>query len=227
MDILDILISDCIVHITKFLTDKDKIRLLSTSKDLDALKNMVTYDELIEIQEVYWLRYYNQFTNIVAHDLMHRFPKSITHLEFGFSFNMDIKDRIPNTVTHLEFGFSFNMDIKDRIPNTVTHLILGLGFNKDIKGCIPNSVTHLTFGWMFNKDIKDCLPNSITHLIFDGMFNRDIKGCIPSSVTHLTFGIHFNQDIKEGYIPKSVIELTIDNRHRRISVHNTCKIIRI
>src|SRR5579872_7564383 len=98
MSILDIMISDCIISITKFLNDKENLRFLSISKDLHLLKDKINYDDEINIDRIHQLWYYDRFTNIMAHHLLYKFPKSITHLEFDDKFDQNIKECIPTSV---------------------------------------------------------------------------------------------------------------------------------
>src|SRR5579872_6029748 len=185
MSILDILIVDVIINIMTYLSDRGKIKFLSLSKNLHALKNKVYYEEYINVDRIHTLWYYDRFTHINFYNLRYTFPKSITHVTVS---NTNIVNHIPASVTHLNFDKCFDENIKDCIPNTITHLTFGCFFNRNIKDCILNTVTHLTFGWAFNQDIKNCIPNSVTHLTFGDKFNKNIQNSIPNSVTHLTFG---------------------------------------
>lgn len=47
-------------------------------------------------------------------------PLSLTHLEFGYSFNHTVEN-LPSSLTHLTFGVSFNQSI-DNLPSSLTHL---------------------------------------------------------------------------------------------------------
>ena len=234
-----ILIDDNILYITTFLCDREKIKFLSITKRLHLLKNRIYYNELIDVDRIYEVSYYDKFKNIQISGYQIYtgviLPKFITQLTLDtfcgiedVSGDIDgpIKRCISNSLTHLTFGRYFNRDIKGCIPNSVTHLTFGYNFNQNIKDCIPNSVTHLTFGFSFDQNIKDCIPNSVTHLTFDFCFNQYIKDCIPNSVTHLTLGWYFNKDIM-NCIPTSVIKLSIPHHYNKmIALHDTCKIIR-
>src|SRR5579872_6228717 len=208
INLMNMLINDVIYNIISFLNNYGKIMFLSVTKNTHILKDRIYYDDVIDIDKILILWYYDRFTNVRTDVIPLKFPKLITHMVFYPSYGkyVNLKDRIPNSVTHLTFGYYFNQDIKDCIPNSVTHLTFGAFFNQDIKECIPNSVTHLTFGVSFNQDIKEYIPYSVTHLTFGINFNKDIKECIPNSVTHLTFGSKFNKDIKDC-IPTSITHL--------------------
>ena len=160
---------------------------LSVNKTFLNLKNVVRYEDMVDVMKIKKLLYYDRFTNIKSDDIV-IFPKGIQQITFGNYFNRYIKGTIPSSVTHLTFGFDFN---------------------KDIKGALPSSITHLIFGFFFNRDIRGAIPSSVTHLIFGDYFDKDIKGAIPSSVTHLTIGYDFDQDV--DVIPPSITCLTIYN----------------
>src|SRR5579872_5207198 len=200
---METLIDDIIITIMKFLNDNEKIRFLSLSNNLHNMKNKVHYDEIINIDVIHELSYYDMFTNV-------RVCKS--HFK-----NRTI---LPNSITHLTFESDVNKDINNYLPDTITHLTFGNDFNQDIKGCIPNSVTHLTFGWCFNQDIKDCIPDSVTHLILDAYFDHDIKSCIPDSVIYLQMNEYYGnyhkkrKDEFDEYIkciPHNTLQLWFSN----------------
>jgi len=191
---LNKLFIDLIIQICIYLTDKDKINLLSINKQYHLIKNKIYYIEQIKKCKIINLFYYDNFINIICSNLIN-FPKNIKYLTFGKIFNKEIKGAIPNSVTHLTFGENFN---------------------QEIKGAIPNSVTHLTFGYCFDQDIKGAIPNSVTHLTFGDKFNKEIKGAIPNLVTHLTFGYCFDQDINE--LSKSIKELTLFKRYKNKNI---------
>lgn len=221
--IMDTLVQDIVVYITTFLKDKNIINFLSACSHFHLLKDKITYQDIVNINKIYDLWYYNNFSNVNFKNdgiQFEKFPKATKYINACFSVSDEKYIKfIPHTVTHLQFDIYEVYDptirsyipmfffTKDSIPKFITHLTFGDSFDEDIMGCIPNSVTHLTFGRYFNRSIKDCIPNSVTHLTFGSYFNQDIKGCIPNSVTasltHLTFGSYFNQPIKDC-IPNSV-----------------------
>ena len=212
----EILYIDILTNICEWLSNTDKINLLSSTLSTHKYKNKIYYNDDTWLDKIDKLWYYNNFTSIMCNHSYNRiFPKHIRKLHYDGLFdnentinkNTINKYTVPNSVTHLTFGYYFNQNINDCIPNSVTHLTFGDWFNQDIRGCIPDSVTHLTFGNNFNQNIRDCIPGSVTHLTFGDEFNQNIHDCIPDSVTHLTFGERFNQDIHNS-IPNSVTHLT-------------------
>jgi len=120
------------------------------------------------------------------------FPISITHLTFGFHFNLPV-DAFPPNLTHLTTGGKFNQLI-DNLPQSTTHLSLWGDFNRPIDHLPPN-LTHLYLGTSFNQPV-DSLPQKITLLSFGTNFNQPVDN-LPLSITHLTFGQHFNQPVNQ------------------------------
>src|SRR5579872_1016020 len=163
---MDILIQDIIIYIVSYLKTKKKIKFLSLSRDLHALKDKIYYEDMIDIDKIHNLWYFDKFTNVLIYDtnITYKFPMFVTHIIFGPYYNKNVKGLIPNSVTHLTFGEHFNQPINDCIPNSVTRLSFSFNFNQSIDNCIPNSVTHLTFGPHYDQSIKDCIPTSVTHL---------------------------------------------------------------
>src|SRR5436853_434969 len=130
---------DIVTIICEYLSDYDKLQFLLVSKNnFNHIKN-IYFRDLVCIDKVYGLWYYNNITNILCDKFM-KFPLCITHLTFEWNFNQDIKSAIPESVTHLTFGFKFNQDITSAIPTSMTHLTFGNNFNQDIKSAIPESV---------------------------------------------------------------------------------------
>src|SRR5579872_6166270 len=125
---MNVLIDDIIAYIMTFLTDIEKIKFLSLEKRLHMLKNKVQYNSLVHNDVICNLVYYDMFTNVRINRLnskCNRFPKYITHLTFGDTFNNDITGLISNSIIA-----------------RITHLTFGAAFDQDIKGCIPTSVIH-------------------------------------------------------------------------------------
>lgn len=70
---------DSILDIVSYLTNRGKIRFLSASKELHALKDKIYYDEHVPINKVhltYRLWYYDRFRHMLVHNLTHKLPKS-------------------------------------------------------------------------------------------------------------------------------------------------------
>jgi len=144
-------LTDEILHICAYLSDKDNVYLSATSKSLSVIKFRILFFTKVQINNMIRLSYFHQFSNVIMSDINESLPKHVTHLTFGDHFNKAINSCIPKSVTYLTFGYCFNRPIKDCIPSSVTHLTFGHRFNQTIKDFIPNSVTHLTFGYFFNQ----------------------------------------------------------------------------
>ena len=159
-------ISDTVQKIISYLPTKNKLNLLSISKFYYNLTKRISFDETVNLNKIFGLQYFNNFSNIITDSIPYVTPKNMTHLTFGFSFNQPIANTIPNNVTHLTFGWKFNKSITNIIPNSVTHLTFIGKFNQLITiDTIPNSVSHLTFGTYFNQPITNIIPNSVTSCV--------------------------------------------------------------
>src|SRR5579872_604064 len=119
---MNILIDDVIIYIMNFLSDKDKINYLSSSKYLDKIKIVVHYDTLMTTNKIKELPYYDMFTNIFVENTNDKLPKSVNKFAFDCLFNEDIKGYIPLTVIDLCLGWDFNRSIKDCIPTSIKYL---------------------------------------------------------------------------------------------------------
>jgi len=157
-------LTDEILCICTYLSDKDNIHLSATCKCLSEIKSHVLFFTKVYVKDIIHLSYFHQFSNITVFDINVPLPGRTRQLTFSNNFNKSVYGWIPHSITHLTFGFDFNQQIKDCIPDSVTHLTFGDYFNQPINSCIPDSVTHLTFGACFNQPINSCIPNSVTHL---------------------------------------------------------------
>src|SRR5579872_881400 len=126
---MDILIDDIILSIMQLLSDRDKIKFMSSSKRLFLLNNRVYFDDLIRLKIIYGSYCYDRFTNILIYNsdydllelpyrslnLERKLPKSIKKIHFNCVNSHHIKNYFPDTVTHLSFSFgsAFNGNIKD------------------------------------------------------------------------------------------------------------------
>jgi len=205
-------LTDEILHICAYLSDKDNIHLSATSKHFLIIKFRILFFTKVHIKDIIRLSYFHHFSNVIMSDVNESLPKHVTHLTFDRDFNQSINSCIPDSVTHLTFGAEFNQLINGCIPDSVSHLTFGAWFNKKINSCIPDSVTHLTFGFYFNKPINSCISDSVTHLTFGYRFNQQINDCIPGSVTHLIFGSNFDQNMDE--LPVSVINISLSSNYK-------------
>jgi len=201
---------DIICDISKYLSNKDKVRFTMTCVYLDTFRNEFEYTEEEHVYRVMQLPYYNKFTCVQKSQLKDVFTGSARIIHFNIR-KPSVRRKhdallIPNDVTHLTFYTRINENTKKYIPESVTHITLDTFFNKPIENCLPQSITHLTFGKMFNSSIKKGIPSMVTHVTFGEYFDNEIKNYIPNSVTYLTFGDNFNRSVDD--LPQSVTHLT-------------------
>lgn len=218
------LYKDVLLVVISYLTDKEKICFLSTTKKFHLFKKNIIFDEEVYVKRIAHLWYYDCFTNVRAYDslVVQKFT-NLKRLVIGQNCNCIVSKKLPNCIPHLIFGHHFNNDVRGIIPNSVTHLEFGDSFNQDIHDCIPNSVTHLEFGDSFNQDIRGCIPNSVTYLEFGNSFNQDIHGCIPNSVTNIIISetkCRFNQfPFHYIYITNQLLCDELINENFRLITH--------
>jgi len=193
--------------------DKEKVYVAATCKQLNSIMDRLIFFQKVRVTKITHLPYFDNFKHVEIGDFV-RYPKYVTHVTFGNSFDNPIVNKMPSSVTHVTFGRNFNRSFSANMLSSVTHLTFGHHFNQPLKLCMPQSVTHLIFGRDFDQPIVDCIPDSVTHLTFGYYFNQSLKRCIPLSVTHLTFGHHFNQPLK-SCIPSSVTHITFGYWYRQ------------
>lgn len=212
--------NDNFMHISNFLTDREKIYLASTSLIMNKFKFRFRYCEKIRMDKIVHLPYFNNFEFVKIHTIPPTYPKhikfihllastsnippNITHLSFRRRFNEPVK-YIPLSVTYLKFGDCFNQSIEGIVSQSVTRLNLRWEFSHSIKN-IPKSVTHLTLYCRYDKLTMGDIPSSITHLKIGGRFDKNLKNNIPQSVTHLSIGYFFSISLKND-IPHSITHL--------------------
>jgi len=212
---------DNFIYISKFLTDREKIYLATTSSSMNDLKYKFRYCERIRMDKIVHLPYFHNFEFIKIHAIPPTYPKcvkfihlltystnipsNITHLTFRRRFNEPVKN-IPLSVTYLKFGDYFNQPIEGVVPSSVTRLNLRWNFDHPIKNNIPSSVTHLTLYCNIDNSKIGDIPSSVVHLKIGGRFNKNIKDYIPSSVTHLSFCWNYYKTIKND-IPESITHI--------------------
>lgn len=228
---------DIIVLICGYLTDKNKINLLTSNKKFILFKEHIVLTSTITLDgKIMRLSYFDSISCLKinnAEDFIKindkGWPKNIRILIFGDKFNYDIKNKIPLTVERLTFGRNFDQDVYKYLPPSVQHLSVSTFKRININN-IPLTVNHLTFsdrhwdwygrlGVEISKSIthlilgacsyrfKNNLSYCLTHLAFGHCFNNNIQNLIPLTVTHLTFGSEFDQNIYD-MIP-SVTHLTL------------------
>lgn len=242
MDLFNILPRDLVVYICQFINSINIIFFLSTCKTAHTYKSYVFFKKRIDINKIYHLWYFDQFTNICnvtqinlnklpKHTKVLSFsekfntdlsnisfkllPKGITHIIFGEDFNSPIGDFLPKTIKYLEFGKSFDQDINNIIPEGVTHLVFGFSFNKNIKNAIPKSVIYLRFGWCFNQPI-DTLPSGIRYLFFGHNFSFNLINNNFESLMELELGMEYNHN----YIPYGINKLKINNKYNKFQKYD-------
>ena len=154
-------LTDEILRICAYLSNKDNIHLSATSKRLSVIKFRIIFFTLTCIKDIIHLSYFHQFSNVIM---------------------LDTNESLPKHVTHLTFGYHFNQAIDSCISDSVTHLTFGKFFNQPINGCIPDSVTNLTLGYSFDQNI-DGLPILINNITLSGNYKRSISKKMLSKVT--------------------------------------------
>uniref|UniRef100_A0A6C0C8Q4 F-box and FNIP repeat-containing protein n=1 Tax=viral metagenome TaxID=1070528 RepID=A0A6C0C8Q4_9ZZZZ len=222
---------DLIEKICEELSDKDKIRFMTTSNAMNELKYRFMFNEKIHIGKIESLPYYNNFINVEVDDIICncfrnnqcdnilQISKNVTHLTISqkYQYNeigyIPISQNIviPYNIIDLTVDYWLDLTIKFHVLPKITHLTFGTLFDRPIKDKIPNSVTHLVFGRKFNQPIDYVIPNSVTHIKFGFCFNKPIKNCIPESVTHLTFGYAFKQALDD--LPTSVTYIALSRNY--------------
>lgn len=209
-----------------FISDKDKIYYLSTTRTLNQTKCSVTYDDKVDISKILLLSYKNNFTHVTHETYITTIPQGVTHLTYsGTNYKLKRGD-VPTSVTHLMFNGMTDKYISEYIP-PVTHLTFGGLFDQAITVNIPETVTHLTFGGAFRQSIcEGNIPSSVTHLKFGAYHNQHIsKNIIPSSVTHIFFGWWFDHDLDN--IPETVTHISLPSTYDKFVNSKVSKRIQI
>jgi hypothetical protein len=180
---------DIFIKMSEELTDREKIYLSMTSKQLNMLKYEFIYKQMIHVYKIFKTPYFDNFECVQVSKISTKYPKAAKQI-----YLRAYTPHFPPFITHLRY--ESNRPIFN-IPQSITHLTFFENFDQPIDNCIPSSVTHLTFGTGFDRSIKNDIPSSVTHLTFGLHFNQPIKNYIPCSVTHLKFGFFFQQSINE------------------------------
>uniref|UniRef100_A0A6C0C7W4 F-box domain-containing protein n=1 Tax=viral metagenome TaxID=1070528 RepID=A0A6C0C7W4_9ZZZZ len=181
------LISDIHTHLCTFLSNIDKLNFLSVSKKYHGIKNVVSFEDEVNMAYVSHLWYYNSFCNV-------RICKS-----FEDNDDLEVSNVMyPKNIARLKL---YNYKTTLNIPKSVTDLTCVL--HKNISAYIPHGIKYLTFSCCDPENniyIDGHIPNTVTHLTINSNSNYR---CLNSRVT-----INDDIDIKK-YIPKSVTNLTI------------------
>lgn len=215
--------SDICIYLCEYLSNRDKLNFLSSSKHLHQLKIHVLFHEMVYVgfnkrkhgsKITTALTYYNNFTNVYSRDTnIIQFPSKMINLELYNNFNSEIKPQsIPQSVKKIIFGDKYDSPIYASVlPESLLELIFSPygNFNQPI--VLPQNLTRLELGFNFNQLIIT-LPPCLTDLTFGYMFNQPIgPEVIPSSVRNLTFGHNFNQSIQK-ILPIGIINLKFGTR---------------
>jgi len=213
---------DVLPQICNYLGDRDKLRLLSTSRQMWECICHITLVNLVYVSKISRLSYFDRFSRVITCNERQKIPtnakeihqrtsyprciiNSVTHLQIMcIPRNQYV---IPPSVTHLMVDTIYDIlpGLAIHCHTTVTHLTFGHNYNSFMKN-MPLSITHLKFGNRFNRFIVGKIKPMVTYLEFGRDFNQSIIDAIPGSVTQLMFGDSFDQPII-GAIPKSVTHL--------------------
>lgn len=165
----------------------------------------------------------DKFWNIIY--IMYKFPKVFPHykknikrISFFPKFTDELK-KFPDTVTHIEFPFSYKNDIiNDIFPKS----LLNLEFHYPCKikaGIIPNSVTHLTL----MHYAENIIPDSVTHLNLRVTHGEKIEK-LPKNLVSLKFFSSNDQSFRDKndnrVIPNSVRKLDLATMTNFASIWN-------
>jgi len=94
---METIIDDILIQICNFLTDREKIRLLSSCKQTNAKKMIMMYNMPIKIMQIIYLPYYHNFTNIIL-------TKDIKYLETEyFCGNTIQKNSLPKHIKKIVY----------------------------------------------------------------------------------------------------------------------------
>jgi len=185
---------DSFIHISRFLTDREKIYLATTSSSMNILKYKFRYCERIRMDKIVHLPYFHNFEFVKIHSIPPIYPKCVKFIHL-----LANSTDIPSNITHLTFRRRFNKPVK-YIPLSVTYLKFGDYFNHPIDGLISSSVTQLKLRWEFNHPFTNNIPSSVTHLTLYCSADKLKIGDIPSSVVYLKVGGRFKKNMKD-YAP--------------------------
>jgi len=139
---------DIITSICQYLDDIEKFCFLSITKQLDVMKGKMLFNDPAYLYQIYFHRYFNQFTNIIVCDR----AKDIT-LPNGVVLR-ERKPRFPKAMKKIEFRTYINYLYRDLFWECITHI----KFDDD--QCIPKFYSE--------RKKKYILPQSLTHLVAKG-----------------------------------------------------------
>jgi len=188
--------NDIIFEICNHINDKDKIMFLSVCKHCHMLKNNLLYYNVVLIDNISRLWYFNRFTEIIIIFDIGKIPDQVRKIYYGNFVDGHINVKIPIPWKSIKSYGSFDDFINKKFPSSLTHLFFGTWFNTKISTPIPNTITHIIFCTSYDQPIdKDILPNSLTHIIFGKHFDQTIDNLPKSIITLGLPGKHFNKSI--------------------------------
>uniref|UniRef100_A0A6C0CCM5 Uncharacterized protein n=1 Tax=viral metagenome TaxID=1070528 RepID=A0A6C0CCM5_9ZZZZ len=76
------LCNDVIIKISENLKDKEKINLISTTKLLNELKRKMRYVDLVFVERIESLEYFDNFENIKIENAELAYPKGVKFVHF-------------------------------------------------------------------------------------------------------------------------------------------------
>ena len=192
---------DLVLFLTDYLQDeKDKIRFLSTCKQLLSIMFKLVLRTPVDIEKVIELPYKQCFTNIIVSNKseLRKLWPDVNKLCISSTYACDTIDEIPNTITELSIIFNTDTYYRNssghpKIPSTLTNLTeLMMGHRYD--QVLPNTLTNLTSLDM-GSGYNQVLPNTFTNLTKLNMSEYYNK-VLPSTLTNLTelmMGYNYNQ----------------------------------
>lgn len=197
---MKLIYDDIITYICQYLDDKNKIQFLSTTININKLKHKIFFNELVIIDRISQLPYFDRFTEIIIIFDIGKIPKYIKKLYFGNFIDRHITNKIPLIWRNVKSNSDFNDLIQRDLPTTLTHMEFGTYFNDKINFRMPSSITHVTFGYCFNQPINICLPEFIIELTCSYYFDCPIYD-LPASLICINLHILYLNEIEPILLP--------------------------
>jgi hypothetical protein len=204
----------------EYLSDYNKLKLLSTCSSLNAMKHTIWFTDIHDITKVWHLNYrFRAVSGTIclenAPNVTHlhitsigiKVPKYVTHVTYdglyndGFDSSMSSNDNIKyvmlNRMRLKEFIASPNLRTLVISSNYPTQYVFGnirkliITSNYNLPITLPQTIRKVKFGFYFNQPIT--LPNGTEIAIFGDHFNQPLT--VPNSVRILEFGDNFNSEL--------------------------------
>jgi len=150
---------DIIISICQYLDDIEKFYFLSATTKLDIMKGKILFNDAVNLYQIYFHRYFNQFTNIIVCDKV----EEIT-LPNGVVLRKR-KPRLPRMMRRIEFQTSINYLYRDLFWEGITHIKFDDG------QCIQK--------FYGERRKKYILPQSLTHFVAKGHKIYDMAQYLP------------------------------------------------